>query len=133
MKNDKINLEELLRAKTEIQPPHGLEEKIMRRIYAERAKPKANVFSLFAPRNYYAMAASFAAVLIAVSVLLQAPSTHVQKISSVDESEIEKLSEEVQFYETATNIISEADPEDALDQDMQEIQQMDELINLLSS
>ncbi len=121
-------LETLLRTKTKIETPRGLEEKIMRRIHSESAQKKSFLGNMF---NRYSYAfASAAAILIAVSVLWNIKN---DMTISAEERELSKLQEEIKLYETANSILKQVEGEEKIQKDLENINELDEYINMLSS
>jgi len=108
--NDK--LETLLKVKSDIAVPANLEEKIMRRIYSERAKQKkgfATIFGILFGRQgrFSYVFASFAVIIIAVSVMFS--SGNEKKFLIQKQNEIKILSEEIEMYDAADNIFAEVE------------------------
>ncbi len=122
----KNNLDTLLQMKSEVQVPEGIEERIMRRIQNESAATKKTGFGWFIERYSYS-AASFAAVVIAVAVLW---SNHE---AGVQQKNLQEFSEEIYMYNTGNNIFSALDREEKINKGIENIQEYDEYIELLSS
>lgn len=124
---DKLDI--LLSTKSEIETPHGLEEKILRRVQNEKARGSNRGFGILFNRYSYAFA-SVASLLIVVSVMLNINTNN--KLEKA-ENELFTLGAEIEYYKTGNSIISQVEKEDKLKNDMEEIQEMDDYINMLSS
>lgn len=120
-------LETLLKVKTEIEAPHGLEERILRRIHNEKAIPKG-FGSIFFGRYAYGFA-SLAVVLIAASVMWQQHNVKIAK----EEKELTKIEEEIKLYEAANSILKQVESEEKIQKEIENIEELDEYIQLLSS
>lgn len=123
--NDKLEI--LLKTKSEIETPQGLEERIMRRINSESAKKKG-LTDIFFSKYAYGFA-SLAALLIAVSVVWNQQSIKIAK----EAKELSKLEQEIKLYESASKLMKQVESEEKIEKDLQKIQELDEYIEMLSS